>query len=228
MNPPHSSLPPIPEGWSFWGEGPLPLTQHVYSPDIGRLKRLDGGKEYWDIATSFSGAGTGIYILRDNTPIRGMCMACRASQSEPIATIVKEQPPIESTQANATQYGTRNIGGEIAEKAAEAFAESDPHGLSPHTPGAKLDAGKPMVGLLLGFSRALEAVSEVATYGAGIYTENGWEAVRDGEKRYMHAAGRHLLKMLREPVDPKSGYPHLWHIAWNVLAWLELHERNKS
>ena len=45
--------------------------------------------------------------------------------------------------------------------------EKDPLGLDPHAPGAKLDAGKPKVGLMLsGFARALLKVAEVTTYGA--------------------------------------------------------------
>ena len=63
--------------------------------------------------------------------------------------------------------------------------ESDPTGKRPNEPGAKLDAGKNRLGLvLLGFSRALLECGKVGTYGAGKYTDNGWMAVPDGERRY--------------------------------------------
>lgn len=53
--------------------------------------------------------------------------------------------------------------------------EQDPNGIGQHDNGAKLDAGKPMAGRLLGmFGGALMAVSEVGTFGAKKYTEGGW------------------------------------------------------
>ena len=49
--------------------------------------------------------------------------------------------------------------------------EQDPNGKSPHQPGAKLDADKPMAGEVLGgFAEALQAVIEVGTHGAKKYT----------------------------------------------------------
>ncbi len=101
--------------------------------------------------------------------------------------------------------------------------EADPSGLSPHAPGAKLDAGKNRVWLMLeGFAPALsllmgdftshpgkrvvvatdavarwpwalEAVAEVTTAGAKKYTPGGWIEVENGFERYMDAYGRHGL-----------------------------------
>lgn len=101
--------------------------------------------------------------------------------------------------------------------------ESDPKGRDPHTPGAKLDAGKNRVWLMLeGFAPALsllmgdftshpgkrvvvatdavarwpwalEAVAEVTTAGAKKYTPGGWIEVENGFERYMDAYGRHGL-----------------------------------
>lgn len=45
-----------------------------------------------------------------------------------------------------------------------AMHDTDPAGLDPHSPGAKLDAGKPDASLLLSFGRALEAVAEIGTF----------------------------------------------------------------
>lgn len=95
--------------------------------------------------------------------------------------------------------------------------------LNQHTPGAKLDADKPRVGLvLLGFPRALLAVSTVGTYGARKYTDNGWKSVTNGLDRYTDAMLRHLLQEEIEPYDNESELLHAAHVAWNALARLEL------
>ena len=74
-------------------------------------------------------------------------------------------------------------------------AESDPHGKAPNTPGAKLDAGKNRLGLVLnGFALALTEVGKVGTYGATKYTADGWKSVPDGVDRYTDAMYRHLLR----------------------------------
>lgn len=102
--------------------------------------------------------------------------------------------------------------------------ERDPNGISPNTPGAKLDAGKNRVGLvLLGFSRALQEVSKVGTYGADKYTDDGWMSVPDGERRYTDAMLRHVLKEgAGERIDADTGLRHAAHAAWNALARLDL------
>jgi hypothetical protein len=103
-------------------------------------------------------------------------------------------------------------------------AEADPNGKSPNEPGAKLDAGKNRVGLVLfGFARALQEVSQVGTYGANKYTDNGWQEVPDGERRYTDAMMRHLLREASgETHDLDTGLHHAAHAAWNALARLDL------
>lgn len=102
--------------------------------------------------------------------------------------------------------------------------EREPVGLGQHVPGAKLDAGKNRLGLvLLGFARALEAVGAVGTYGAAKYTDDGWVRVTDGERRYTDAMLRHLIREgAGESVDPEAGIAHAAHTAWNALARLDL------
>jgi hypothetical protein len=103
----------------------------------------------------------------------------------------------------------------------EARQEVDPNGIDQHKPGAKLDKGKPRVGLVLsGVSSALLAVSEVGTYGAQKYSDNGWIHVPQGAERYQDALLRHILA--NEHCDPESGLLHAAHAAWNALAVLEL------
>lgn len=101
--------------------------------------------------------------------------------------------------------------------------EHDPNGVGQHQAGAKLDAGKVRPDLILsGMPRALLAVAQVATFGAAKYTEDGWQSVPDGFKRYTAAMDRHRLKEQVELADADSGLAHQAHLAWNALARLEL------
>lgn len=102
--------------------------------------------------------------------------------------------------------------------------ESEPNGINQHAPGAKLDAGKPMVWLCLsGFALALDEVAKVTTIGARKYTPNGWVSVPNGSQRYMDAFGRHMLALGGgEERDRDTGCLHKAQMAWNILASLEL------
>ena len=102
------------------------------------------------------------------------------------------------------------------------MTEKDPNGISQHAPGAKLDDGKLLAGILQQFSLALTAVLEVATFGAKKYSRGGWQHVPNGFERYSDAMMRHYLKETVEPVDEDSGLSHEAHLAWNALARLEL------
>lgn len=103
--------------------------------------------------------------------------------------------------------------------------EADPTGRSPHTPGAKLDAGKPPVlrGAFQYFPRALKHVARVSAKGAAKYAWNGWEDVPDGINRYGDAMGRHITNEAIEGLyDKDTGELHAAQVAWNSLARLEL------
>ena len=102
--------------------------------------------------------------------------------------------------------------------------EADPTGTDPHTPGAKLDAGKNRLSLVFdGFAHALEEVGRVGTYGAQKYSDHGWVSVPNGVDRYTDAMYRHLLKeAMGVPFDPATDLLHAAHTAWNALARLEL------
>jgi hypothetical protein len=103
----------------------------------------------------------------------------------------------------------------------KTLIEQDPNGLSPHVPGAKLDATKPNCDLVFGgFANALLEVAKVGTFGARKYTDNGWKQVPNGVNRYRSAAYRHLLS--NDFLDSDSNLPHLAQAAWNCLAALEL------
>lgn len=110
------------------------------------------------------------------------------------------------------------------------MSEFDPLGKDPHEPGAKLDAGKNRLGLVFfGFTRALQAVGKIGTYGANKYTDNGWESVPKGQQRYTDALLRHLLREAEgEILDPDTNLHHAAHCAWNALARLELMLREEN
>lgn len=117
---------------------------------------------------------------------------------------------------------------EIAKQVRGTTGDTDPHGIDQHSPGAKLDAGKPMAGVLGDFGLALTAVAEVGTFGANKYSRGGWQSVPNGVERYTDATWRHLLRESQEPDDEESGLKHASHMAWNALARLELMLRDQS
>lgn len=100
--------------------------------------------------------------------------------------------------------------------------EVDPTGRTANMTGAKLDAGKPDLRLLLDFKRALTAVGEVCTYGSKKYTEKGWLHVPNGVNRYTSALLRHIFAEAANDIDDESGLLHAQQVAWNALARLEL------
>ena len=127
----------------------------------------------------------------------------------------------------------------VADKCRSVRANADDYSSGPvyhlssddlHAPGAKDDKAKPMAGVLLDFSRALQLVADVGTYGAKKYTRQGWCVVPEGSQRYTDALVRHLLAMDVDPdgLDKETGLPHLAHVAWNALAVLELQARRKE
>ena len=107
-----------------------------------------------------------------------------------------------------------------------AGKETEPNDLSPHTPGAKLDAGKNRLGLVFtDFAKAIEQVGLVATMGAAKYSPSGWVSVKGGKERYSDALFRHLVAHAKGEKLDGSGLLHLAHAAWNCLACLELELR---
>jgi len=101
---------------------------------------------------------------------------------------------------------------------------------SVHSPGTKLDDGKPRLGLVfMTMARALQEVGEVATFGANEYSDDGWLSVPDGERRYTHAMFRHLMEeAVGNERDAKSKLRHAAHTAWNALARLDLMIRREE
>lgn len=108
--------------------------------------------------------------------------------------------------------------------------ESDPLGKSQHETGAKLDAGKNRLGLvLMAFAPALIEVGRVGTYGAAKYTDNGWKDVPSGIDRYTDAMLRHLMaEGVGQEHDPDTEMLHASHAAWNALARLSLILESKN
>ena len=108
--------------------------------------------------------------------------------------------------------------------------EADPSGLSASTPGAKLDAGKIDIAMILAlFPRALFGIGSVGVFGAEKYSLGGFLEVKDGVHRYTAAGVRHMLKnFISEDLDDDSLMEHKCHKAWNAMAELELFMRDKG
>lgn len=106
----------------------------------------------------------------------------------------------------------------------------DPNGKDPHSPGAKVDAGKTRMHLITGgMARAVTEVAKVATFGANKYTDGGWVDVPDGFRRYEDAQQRHAAsRHMGENFDQESGLLHVAHEAWNSLAKLDLYLREQE
>lgn len=133
-------------------------------------------------------------------------------------------PTIEEAKKRLAALMRRETYDRVVKKhaARPAYDETDPNGLSPHTPGAKLDQGKNRLGLvLMDFASALIEVGKVGTYGAGKYTDHGWVTVPEAEHRYTDAMFRHLLaEGTGEMKDKDTDLLHAAHAAWNALARL--------
>lgn len=109
--------------------------------------------------------------------------------------------------------------------------QTDPTGKKADEAGAKLDAGKNRMGLVLGdFAPALEQVCKVGTLGANKYSAHGWITVPNGIERYTDAMLRHYFReAMGEMVDPEltdmNEGGEIYHaacVAWNALARLSL------
>lgn len=141
-----------------------------------------------------------------------------------VVRIAREIDDLEQSPANI--YITR-----IEEDTkSDDLCEADPNGIAAHSAGAKLDSGKIYADAILSeMPRAIWGIAEVGTFGAKKYSLGGWTSVEDGVRRYRDAAARHRLKrQMGEVIDPDSGLKHEYHEAWNILASLELVEREKS
>ena len=103
--------------------------------------------------------------------------------------------------------------------------QKDPDGKDAHTGGAKLDAGKPKICIFFDeyFPHAIEAVTQISTFGAIKYSPGGWKTVPDGYDRYTEAMRRHYSAVCKgEMFDDETKLPHDYQIAWNALARLEI------
>ena len=129
-----------------------------------------------------------------------------------------------TTACPRAEFEEINVGGTIAVPQGDKTEEDIPQ----HEPGAKLDKGKPDVGLVFAsFPDAICLVAEVSSFGEKKYSLFGWESVPDALRRYWSALGRHLLAcskgvfMKRFVRDPESGINELAHVAWIALAVLQ-------
>lgn len=93
------------------------------------------------------------------------------------------------------------------------------------TGGPKFDKGKLRYSLIPPV--ALKGLAEVLTFGAEKYEPDSWQAVENGEVRYLDALYRHLEAFRAgEAIDKDSKLHHLKHALCNV-AFLLYFEENK-
>lgn len=110
--------------------------------------------------------------------------------------------------------------------AGRSGVETTPDGRAMHAPGAKADAGKNRMSLVLhGFAHAFEAVSALGTHGAEKYSPRGFLEVENGFARYSDALLRHFIAEETEGDVDVSGSLHATCVAWNALARLEIKQR---
>lgn len=89
--------------------------------------------------------------------------------------------------------------------------------------GTKHDAGKPRFDLIPPVAEA--SLVDVITWGANEYGPNNWRKLDDARARYTAALLRHMSAVRRgEQNDPKTGLPHLAHVACNAMFLLELEQ----
>lgn len=102
-------------------------------------------------------------------------------------------------------------------------------GESLNTPeGKKYDSNKSMVGTLCNvFPNALLAIGNCIEFGTHKYPDPAnWQKVEGAFTRYQDSIMRHYLKFLAgQERDTETDLLHLAHMAWNVLAVLELYLR---
>lgn len=96
--------------------------------------------------------------------------------------------------------------------------------------GRKDDSGKFMAAIPYEeFPHALRGVIEVATFGARKYSRSNWVNVPDKKQRYYDAFHRHLLAHhVGEIYDAESNLPHLHHALWNLMAYVEILEKENT
>lgn len=90
--------------------------------------------------------------------------------------------------------------------------------------GIRFDTGKLRYDLIP--VEPLTAYAAIMTMGAKKYADSNW---LKGMKwsRITASIWRHWAKwMAGEKLDKESGYPHLWHMLWNVAALITYEARN--
>lgn len=87
--------------------------------------------------------------------------------------------------------------------------------MNPSDAFLKFDDGKLMLSLV--DPDFVTGVAQILTFGAAKYAKNNWQLNTDLD-RYKDALLRHTYAYLGgELLDPESGFPHLDHMACNLM-----------
>lgn len=156
------------------------------------------------------GAGCGVLGFAFGAGLMWLAVD-KARRRPPAQMRIYTDPPLSTTQPDIPTHPAATV------------RDADPHGKTASEPGAKLDAGKPRMSMVLhDFNHALVEVSKVGTFGANKYSDHGWLSVPNGLERYTDALYRHLLAEPERFCDKETDLPHAAHAAWNALARLQL------
>lgn len=88
----------------------------------------------------------------------------------------------------------------------------------------KNDAGKNRLDLVS--PSIIEGIGWIRTFGTNKYgSPDNWKTIDDPITRYKAAAMRHFEAYRKgEFYDKESGYPHLWHVACNIMFLIDLED----
>lgn len=95
--------------------------------------------------------------------------------------------------------------------------------------GQKFDEGKLPLGIVIQkqFPNALKVLAKCSQYGHEKYKDDvdwlNYQRVPNWKERYLNAFMRHFLE---EGNDNESNLPHFYHALWNLMALVELKEKN--
>lgn len=103
------------------------------------------------------------------------------------------------------------------------IADETVFGKAENTSG-KNDAGKNRLDLVS--PNIIEGIGWIRTFGTNKYgSPDNWKTIDDPITRYKAAAMRHFEAYRKgEFYDKESGYPHLWHVACNIMFLIDLED----
>lgn len=86
----------------------------------------------------------------------------------------------------------------------------------------RLNQGKPEMGYIFHYPKAVEALVRVLEQGAVKYEHLNWKKGGKPDKEYIDSCSRHLFKHINEgPYDDDIGALHVAQAIWNLMTLIE-------